>query len=491
MISRNPCLSNRNGSIYSDTLHDIEVAGYRYVMLTICIFGIVCNLLNLCVLLQRRLKESPYTYLTGLAVADMLTLMSISPMSIVRGDYIRNDHLFFLLTRFELHISMPLANYFGQVSIMITLALTIERYLFTTYPLRTRTFCKPLYARIVISLILVVCALLSFPRFLSDTTRQIIDDEKQFNSSICSSYPFLVRYSSTNSTHIGQCFCVHVYTREHFQAYKDRYYYTQFVLNQILPVLVLFYLNLKLIRRVQQSNRYTLAELVARQQDHQHQHHHHQQQHHHHHHQRTLTNTTTATASTPPMLPTPPVAHTMKQKRLRDEYRLTKTLVAIVVVFLICNTFTIISYPGLVKKFTEKKYPNYRHGGFRLQKLITNMMLLLNYSINFFFYCAFNQKFLDTLKLICRRRLCPGTCCSCQDNLSMNHLDDVHPRRRCTMFTSMRSTSGYSPSYPLSTVADRSTKPLVSIGNEPSMQMKQRRSQCCLRTTKDANDNFE
>ena len=63
--------------------------GYRYVMLPICIFGVVCNLLNLSVLLQRRLKESPYTYLTGLALADMLTLIFISSLSIVRGDYIR------------------------------------------------------------------------------------------------------------------------------------------------------------------------------------------------------------------------------------------------------------------------------------------------------------------------------------------------------------------------------------------------------------------
>ena len=142
-MSTNPCLSNVNGSIHSDTLHSIEVAGYRYVMLTICIFGVVCNILNLCVLLQRRLKESPYTYLTGLAFADMFTLISISPVSIVRGDYIRHENIFLTLTRLEAQLYMPLANYFGQVSIMITVALTIERYLFTTYPLRTRSFCKP------------------------------------------------------------------------------------------------------------------------------------------------------------------------------------------------------------------------------------------------------------------------------------------------------------------------------------------------------------
>ena len=378
---RNPCLFNSNGSFFFDTLHDIEVFGYRYVILSICLFGIVCNILNLCVLLQRRLKESPYTYLTGLAVADMLTLICISPFSIVRGDYIRHENIFYMLTRLELQFYMPLANYFGQVSIMITLALTIERYLFTTYPLRTRTFCKPLYARIVISVILCACALISFPRFLSDHVRAVVGPWQTFNSSICSTYPFLIESSSTNRNHIGQCFCVTVYTRTFFQPYKDRYYYTLFLLNQIAPVLILFYLNLKLIRRVQQSNRYTLAELVARQ------------------HEEKRPATT-------------PTFHSTKQKRIRDEHRLTKTLVAIVVVFLICNTFTIVSYPGLMKKLTEKKYPHYRQNGFRVQKLITNIMLLLNYSINFFFYCAFNQKFLDTLKWTFRHRLCPKQFCA-------------------------------------------------------------------------------
>ncbi|CAF3307995.1 unnamed protein product [Rotaria socialis] len=373
-MSRYPCLSNRNGSIYSDTIHDIEVAGYRYVILTICIFGVVCNLLNLSVLVQRRLKESPYTYLTGLAVADMLTLISISPFSIVRGDYIRHENVFYALTRFESQLYMPLANYFGQVSIMITLALTIERHLFTTYPLRTRTFCKARYARITIAIILFICALLSFPRFLMENVKHLIEPINSFNSSKCSTQPFLIQGSSTDSTHIGQCFCVVGYPRKQYLPYRTAYYIMMFVFNQILPFIILLFLNLKLIKRVRHSNRYTIGELVARQY---------------------------IQKSSTSALPMQPI----KQKRLRDEHRLTKTLVAVVVVFLVCNTFTIISYPDFVGRITRHRYPNYMHTGFRIQKLITNIMLLLNYSINFFFYCAFNQKFLDTLKTTFYRRI--------------------------------------------------------------------------------------
>ena len=289
----------------------------------------------------------------------------MSPVSIVRGDYIRHENIFFTLTRLEAQLYMPLANYFGQVSIMITVALTVERYLFTTYPLHTQSFCKAKYARRVIAVLLLFCAVLNIPRFLSDTVKKQIAPQSNFTHSVCRTHPFIIEYSSTNSSHIGQCFCMVRKTRDGFAPYRNYYYYTMLALNQILPFAILLCLNLSLIRRVQTANRYTLKELTARQHN---------------------INSTT------------PTINIAKQKRLRDEHRLTKTLVAVVIVFLICNTFTIVSYPDFVQFITSTRYPDYLSVGFRIQILITNIMLLLNYSINFFFYCAFNQKFLDTLK---------------------------------------------------------------------------------------------
>jgi len=448
-MSRNPCLSDQNGSILADTLHDIEVYGYRYVILSICIFGVVCNILNLCVLVQRRLKESPYTYLTALAIADMLTIISISPFSVVRGDYIRRENIFFALTRFESELYMPLANYFGQVSIMITLALTVERYLFTTYPLRTRTFCKPRYARIAIVIIVFICALLSFPRFLFETVKKVIGPERSFNQSTCTTYPFIIQPSSKNVAHIGQCFCVRLNPRTKFLPYRNAYYITMFIFNQIIPGLILLFLNLKLIQRVQQSNRYTLSELVAR--------------------QHNILNK----SSTPTM-------HPIKQKRLRDEHRLTKTLVAVVVIFLICNTFTIVSYPPFIQQITSKRYPNYIYVGFPTQKLITNIMLLLNYSINFFFYCAFNQKFLDTLKLTFRNRICSYF----QKKFSQEN-DSVLTRR--TLFNS--TISSVNSSYYQPSKIHNSSKNFSNY-NEEFQHSKQQREQVASQTLEDNDINL-
>lgn len=405
MMSANPCFSNENHSNHSDLLHTIEIAGYRYVVLTICIFGTVCNILNLCVLLQRRLKESPYTYLTGLAIADMLTLISISPMSLVRGDFIHNEDILFLLMRFQTFGYMPLANYCGQVSIMITVALTVERYLFTTYPLRTQSFCKPRYARMVIAIIVFVCAMLSLPRFFGITLRKVTAPVGSFHPSNCTTYPFII-----NSPLGEQCFCIHQTQNESFKSYLHVYFINMFVFNQILPGLILLFLNLILIRRVQHSNRYTLRELVARQHGH-------------------------------IILPFTPTIPPIKQRRLREEHRLTKTLVAVVVVFLVCNTFTIISYPALVQKLTSKRYPEYSHRGFRIQKLVTNVMLLLNYSINFFFYCAFNQKFMDTLKMTFRHRFCSYS------TMQFDHRTDSLTTRRTLLNSAalLAHSSLYSP----------------------------------------------
>lgn len=372
-MSRNPCLLNSNQSVDAERVHDIEVIGYRYVMLSVCIFGIVCNMLNLCVLLQRRLKESPYTYLTGLALADMFTLICMSPVSIVRGDYIRNEQLVDFFTRLETRLYVPLANYFGQVSIMITVALTIERYLFTTYPLRTRSFCKASYARMVIGVIVGVCALISFPRFLTESIEKRRNTTEYFNPEGCTTHVFLIE-SSLNQSHIGQCFCMVGSADRRYISWVNYYYYTLLTFTQILPFAILLCLNLSLIRRVQTANRQTLAKLVARQH---------------------------STCYYPSG-----ANHSNKQKRLRDEHRLTKTLVSIVIVFLVCNTFTIVSYPRFVRYITEKRYPSYYRVGFRIQRLITNIMLLLNYSVNFFFYCAFNEKFLEALKSIFSSRPC-------------------------------------------------------------------------------------
>jgi hypothetical protein len=108
------------------------------------------------------------------------------------------------------------------------------------------------------------------------------------------------------------------------------------------------------------------------------------------------------------------------------------------------------------------------HVGFRIQKLITNIMLLLNYSINFFFYCAFNQKFLDTLKLTFHYRLGPYF------NVNSYHQNENQsPAIQRTLFNS--TTSSANSSYYLQSKILNSSKKFSNYDDEFKRSKLQRR----------------
>ena len=54
-----------------------------YILPVICVFGILCNILNLIILTRPQMKESPYTYLLGLAMADLAVLVFVFLNSVV------------------------------------------------------------------------------------------------------------------------------------------------------------------------------------------------------------------------------------------------------------------------------------------------------------------------------------------------------------------------------------------------------------------------
>ena len=87
--------------------------GYTYIIPCVCTFGIICNIVNLSVLASRRLKESPYTYLTALAYVDLLTLLFTLTTTFSRGAWSQksnNAHTEYYLKRFERLFFLPSAN---------------------------------------------------------------------------------------------------------------------------------------------------------------------------------------------------------------------------------------------------------------------------------------------------------------------------------------------------------------------------------------------
>jgi hypothetical protein len=146
--------------------------GYGYINPIVCSFGIICNMINLTVLFSPRLKESPYIYLTFLASFDLLTLLFTLSLTLTRGFLFQHPSqlvIQYYLQRLETVIFIPSANLFSALSVSITVALTVERYLFTKFPMKVSNICSVKNARRIIMCIVPFVFLFRLPMyFFSD-----------------------------------------------------------------------------------------------------------------------------------------------------------------------------------------------------------------------------------------------------------------------------------------------------------------------------------
>ena len=132
---------------------------YVYPGPVICMFGMVCNILNLCVLSQPELNDSPYTYLTAIAVAD-LGMLTISFSHLVSFDLTPS----FTKAIYDAYVFYGVGNIFFTCSVWFIVVMTIERMFFIVRPLHTHPSVKK--ARIYIIVVVICSSLLCIPRFL-------------------------------------------------------------------------------------------------------------------------------------------------------------------------------------------------------------------------------------------------------------------------------------------------------------------------------------
>ena len=112
----------------------------------VLISGSILNILNIVVLLNSKLNDSPYTYLTTLAFSDLFTLLSRLTFPFIRK-FIYYLKLKSLISIFNQYIDITFNNLFISCSMYITLALTIERFIFVTSPFKAVSICQKSKAR--------------------------------------------------------------------------------------------------------------------------------------------------------------------------------------------------------------------------------------------------------------------------------------------------------------------------------------------------------
>ena len=111
-----------------------EKIGYLGMIPIICGLGVCFNCIILCVFtkpaFRLQMTSSTLTYLTGLAIVDLLTALLILPIGFIRCIDTTSWHIQYAFNFYEKYIYRPFANIFMTSSVWTTLTITTERFIF-------------------------------------------------------------------------------------------------------------------------------------------------------------------------------------------------------------------------------------------------------------------------------------------------------------------------------------------------------------------------
>ena len=198
-------------------LCQIDYIGHGFIIVIIAAVGMVMNALNLVVLRSPRLPESCYVYLRGLALADLLSLFFFGTNSIGRGHYPSS----YGWNVYDIYVYFPLCSVTAMASVILTMAVSVERYIYIYKPHQAKVWCQPRKARKVVLIIGAAAILINIPRF----------------------FIFKMGDDGTLS-----------YTEFGMSMYYKIISWTYFVLVSLGGCIVLIVLNILLIRGIHKSN---------------------------------------------------------------------------------------------------------------------------------------------------------------------------------------------------------------------------------------------
>lgn len=281
----------------------------------ICSFGIVCNLLNLCVLSQKELRDSPYSYLTALAFSDLsllvLSLIHLLSTTLTYAHAFYNGHVFFVF-----------GNVFFNASVWLVVALTIERMFFVIRPLTFHSSRKKAWVSSLV--IFAICFSINIPRFFCF---EIAEYRGMY-------YPKGTEFRGS-------------------MAFFVICWFHSVVIN-FIPVTILIVTNSVLIYALHVSAQ----------------------------HRKSLRSN-------------------REEANIKDQQRLTRTLIIVVIVFFICTIpSAFVDDPIAYAIFgKDRSWIDYISSpSNRMLIKVSNLLLFLNSSLNFVLYCAFNHRFRRVAK---------------------------------------------------------------------------------------------
>ena len=325
------------------TIKAVEDAKYiikGYINPCVCVFGIFGNMFNLLVLTRRRLQSTmdcsmeraAHLGLLTLAISDMLYCLVTLPSAFLpKARTLFTDQEYVLL--YVQLYQQCFQNIFVHTSIWLTVIMAAGRYAAICRPLQARYLVGINATRVAVALTFVFWTLLELPRFWYNIVYPVpCNPPYQRSYYVIDNGPFL---HPSNS------------------SYKIAFDYIWSIIGFFIPITVLAYCNIHLIRALKESSRVRQLYRV---------------------HPRSTTHGS----------------------------RITPTLVAIV-----CLLIVLVS-PSEFLNFYFFAIEENSVESFNLAIVITNLLQSLNFSCNFILYCLVNVHFRETCKdlmycKVCRR----------------------------------------------------------------------------------------
>ena len=302
------------------------------VMPVLCLFGIGGNVLNILVLTRRRMQASmdcsmekaAYLGLIALAVSDMLYCISALPEAFKVKERIAFQGRTFWMF-YELY-GKYFQNAFSSASTWLTLIMAASRYAAICHPLHAREFIRASGTIVGIVVTFIFWAAMDIPYMWTYEVSEIS----------CSGHPHDRIYYMLDTGALNTN-----------PKLKYTFTYLWAFLGFFIPVALLAYCNVHLIRALRESYRMRKEYRV----------------------------------------------HTRTQQ---PGTKITPTLIAIVVMFIILVT------PSEIIQFTFFCVKSSHTDAVTTLMVIFNAMHTLNFAINFVLYCVVNVHFRSTLKdLLC------------------------------------------------------------------------------------------
>ena len=125
-----------NCANYEVCTSQMEKVGYLYILLPICLTGIIFNCLILFTFsksqFNSKMTSSTLTYLTALALADCLSCLFTLPETFIKCVDANIESIQHFYNFYEEYIYYPICSAVITTSVWITLVLTVERFTFVT-----------------------------------------------------------------------------------------------------------------------------------------------------------------------------------------------------------------------------------------------------------------------------------------------------------------------------------------------------------------------